>query len=87
MNIEGPCLGQLDASFSARRDHLAATPAEPANKMQHRPCTGRRFCRRARVKNRRVRRWYPDQAWQRKSLGLPWRHVGHWHLRTAARLV
>jgi hypothetical protein len=30
MNIEGPYLGQLDASFAARRDHLGATPQESA---------------------------------------------------------
>ena len=32
MNIEGPYLGQLDASFSARRDHLGATPEESATR-------------------------------------------------------
>jgi hypothetical protein len=30
MNIGGPYLGQLDASFSARRDHLGATPEKSA---------------------------------------------------------
>jgi hypothetical protein len=45
MNIEGPYLGQLDASSSTRQDHLGGTPKESATRCS----TGRaqlaRFCR------------------------------------------
>src|SRR5205814_10076069 len=45
MNIEGPYLGQLDTSFSARRDHLGATPEESATRCSTGLAQVARFCR------------------------------------------
>jgi hypothetical protein len=47
MNIEGPYLGQLDASFSARRHHLGATPEESATRCSTGRAQVARFCRRS----------------------------------------
>jgi hypothetical protein len=47
MNIEGPYLGQLDASFSARRDHLCATPEESATRCSTGRAQVARVCRRS----------------------------------------
>ena len=53
MNIEGPYLGQLDASFSARRHHLGATPEESATRCSTGRAQAARFCRKWLVGDRR----------------------------------